>query len=162
MSCNNTLSKSTLKNYFCKLSYLMLPLFYSKMLFWLYVVCDTAMPSQQMILVLRWLLAILKGREEEVLVNLPSLVVRTNSVITPQVAVEWVSCDAHRASRVDGSLASLSEVFRTMTGVDGPNYLGGSTTHVQPSGSSDLLFFHHYLLYLHYGCLHHHEVVDAF
>ena len=59
----------TLKNDFYKLNYLMLPLFYSKMLFWLYIVCDTAMSSQRMILVLRWPLAILKGREEEVLVN---------------------------------------------------------------------------------------------
>jgi len=42
--------------------------------------------------------------------------------------VEWVSWDAHRASRVDESPASPSEVFGTMTGVDGPNYLGGSAT----------------------------------
>ena len=54
--------------------------------------------------------------------------VRTNSVVTPQVVVEWVSCDAHRASRVAGSLTSPSEVFGTMTGVGGPNYLGGSAT----------------------------------
>jgi len=55
-------------------------------------------------------------------------VVRTSLVDTPQVAVEWVSWDAHRASRVEGSPASLSEVPRTMTGVGGPNYLGGSAT----------------------------------
>jgi len=42
--------------------------------------------------------------------------------------VEWASWDAHRASRVDGSPASPSKVFGTMTGVGGPNYLGGSTT----------------------------------
>ena len=54
--------------------------------------------------------------------------VRTNPVTTPQVAGGWVSLDTHRASRVDGSLASPSEVFRTMTGVGGLNYLGGSAT----------------------------------
>ena len=42
--------------------------------------------------------------------------------------MEWASWDAHRASRVDGSSASPSEVIGTMTGVSGPNYLGGSTT----------------------------------
>jgi len=36
----------TLMNYFCKLSYIMLPLFYSKRIFWLYIVCDTTMYSQ--------------------------------------------------------------------------------------------------------------------
>jgi len=46
----------------------------------------------------------------------------------PQVAVEWASRDAHRASRVEGSPASPSEVLGTMTGVGGPNYLEGSTT----------------------------------
>jgi len=46
----------------------------------------------------------------------------------PQVAVEWASWDAHRASKVDGSPASPSEVFGTMTGVGGPNYLRGSST----------------------------------
>jgi len=55
-------------------------------------------------------------------------VVRKNPVVTPQVAVEWVSYVAHRASRVDGTPASPSEVFGTMTGVGGPNYLGGSAT----------------------------------
>jgi len=47
----------------------MFPLPYSEMLFWLYLIGDTAMSSQRMILVLRWPLAILKGREEEILVN---------------------------------------------------------------------------------------------
>jgi len=51
-----------------------------------------------------------------------------SSVILPRVVVEWVSWDDHRASRVDGSLASPSEVFGTMTHVGGPNYLGGSAT----------------------------------
>ena len=50
-------------------------------------------------------------------------------VIMPQVAVEWASWDAHRASKVDGSPTSPSEVFGTMTGVGRPNYLGGSATH---------------------------------
>jgi len=54
-------------------------------------------------------------------------VVKTSSVITPQVVVEWASWDAHRASRVEGSPATPSEVLRTMTRVGGPNYLGGST-----------------------------------
>ena len=54
--------------------------------------------------------------------------VRTSSVITPQVAVEWASWDAHRASRVDGSPESPLEVFGTMIGVGEPNYLGGSAT----------------------------------
>ena len=47
------------KNYFCKLSYVILPLLYSEILFLSYVVCDTAMSSQRVILVLRWPLAIL-------------------------------------------------------------------------------------------------------
>ena len=42
--------------------------------------------------------------------------------------MEWASWDAHRASIVDGSPASLSEVFGTMIGVGGPNYLGGYAT----------------------------------
>ena len=54
--------------------------------------------------------------------------VKTSHVITPQVAVERASWDAHRASRVDGSPVSPSEVFGTMTCVDGPSYLGGSAT----------------------------------
>jgi len=98
------------------------------MLFWLYLVVDTAMSSQRMILVLRWPLAILKGREEEVLGNWPSPVVRTSLVVTPQVAVRWASWGAHRASRVEGSPTSPSEVLRTMTGVGGPRHLGGSAT----------------------------------
>jgi len=53
-------------------------------------------------------------------------VVRTSLVDTPQLGVEWASWDAHRASRVEGSPASLSEVLGTMTSVGGPNYLGGS------------------------------------
>jgi len=55
-------------------------------------------------------------------------VVTTNPVSTPQVVGGWVSWDTHQASRVDGSSASLSEVFRIMIGVGGPNYLGGSAT----------------------------------
>jgi len=55
-------------------------------------------------------------------------VVRTNPVTTPQVAVGWASWDAHRAPREEGSPASSSEVFGKMTGVGGPNYLGGPTT----------------------------------
>jgi len=35
---------------------------------------------------------------------------------------------AHRASQVEGSPASPSEVLRTMTGVGGSKYLGGSAT----------------------------------
>ena len=54
--------------------------------------------------------------------------VRTSLVVTPQVAVRWASWDTHRASRVEGSPASLLEVLGTMTGVGGPNYLGGSAT----------------------------------
>jgi len=42
--------------------------------------------------------------------------------------VEWASWDAHRASRVEGSPTSPSQVLGTMTGVSGPNYLGGSAT----------------------------------
>jgi len=54
--------------------------------------------------------------------------VRTSLVDTPQVAVEWASWDAHWTSRVGGSPASPSEVLGTMTGVGGPNYLGGFAT----------------------------------
>jgi len=50
------------------------------------------------------------------------------SVVTPQVAVEWASWDAHRASTLEGSPTSPSVVLGTMTGVGGPNYLGGSAT----------------------------------
>jgi len=46
----------------------------------------------------------------------------------PQVAVRWASWGAHRASRVEGSPASPSEILRTMTGVGGPRHLGGSAT----------------------------------
>jgi len=46
----------------------------------------------------------------------------------PQVAVEFASWDAHRASRVGGFPTSSSEVLGTMTGVGEPNYLGGSAT----------------------------------
>jgi len=46
----------------------------------------------------------------------------------PQVVVRWASWGAHRASRVEGFPASSLEVLRTMTGVGGPNHLGGSAT----------------------------------
>ena len=54
--------------------------------------------------------------------------VRTSLFVTPQVAVEWASWDAHQTSKVRGSPASLSEVHRTMIGVGGPKHLGGSAT----------------------------------